>query len=71
MKNSDFLTIEALHLKVGLSIQRNELMKQNEYQRSSSFFQNQNLFIPETVRSFESKFHMKDYVSLEIIIQTN
>ena len=35
MKNSDFLTIAALDLKIGLSIQRNELMKQNEYQRSS------------------------------------
>ena len=58
-------TIAAIGLKVGLSIQINELMKLNEYQRSRSLFdlgqrslrfQNQILFFSETIVSFETKF---------------
>ena len=58
----------------------NELMKRNEYQRSRLFFdlgrrslsdQNYNLFFSDTVGSFETKFHMKVYWTMGMIIYTN
>ena len=62
--------IAAVELKVGLSIQINELMNFNEYQMARSLFdlgqrslrfQKLNLFLSETVESFGPKFHMKLY----------
>ena len=63
-------TVAAIGHKVGLSIQINELMELNEYQRSRSLFDlgqrslrlyNQILFFSETIVSFGTKFHMKAY----------
>ena len=63
-KSGNYVVLEtsvAIGLKTGLSIQINELMNFNEYQRSRSLtdlgqsslrFQNQNLFFSETVESF-------------------
>ena len=64
------LTIAAIVPKIGLNTQMNELMKLKECQRwrclydlgqRSIRFQNWNLFFSDTIESFVTKFHLKDY----------
>ena len=71
-------SIAAYDLKVGRCIELNILMNLHQYKRSMSFFDLSPVsvfkvksFFSKTVELFETKYHVNDFGSTEIIIYTN